>query len=672
MTADARDGLVAELIAAEDWPALLRAWPAVEFHGPAAAAAAELLDRAGDVDPRWSELADYVRVVAADPSDTEREPPPGLPDDAGPDARWAINFLKDLPWICWVEHTARAAPEDREGLLLDGLAAADAHLSTAGDGVSAAFLHGIRGRALYELGRSADASRAMTAAVRNYRGAYAARPSVYAAPLAAALLNLGTVETERGRPWAAIGPLREAEALFRRSAPGGSDDAVSRLRCLNALGVARRRLGRFKSARRALIRSRRVGARLAREGRTGWELFAGMAANNLGELLRDLGRPDLAIARFHEAAELYGRVPPEQAVAVPPLMAGLAANLGAALRDLNQMREAAQAYAGAAHAYEGLAAGPGPHNLRYALLLADFSALLINLREFAEAHERCARAIRACAAVPEDQPELASVLNVLGVVLRDLGRHDEAEETLGRALTVLVGLRAQGRAAYARHISSVLCNLGLVARDRGLLADAVARYSEALASLGEAGDPSGTACRAVALNNRGVALAALGRTDEARADLTAATGLFDGLAARNSTARLEECGTAWANLGDLHAESGDTSGAARSAFARSIASFERYRQLFGPDLRHRSRIQAEYADAYERLFEAWIVSDDHPADDLEQAATVAERARARVLAELLVGTPSPPSLPAEMAARLDRIRRDRQEAALRLRFGGDP
>ncbi len=162
------------------------------------------------------------------------------------------------------------------------------------------------------------------------------------------------------------------------------------------------------------------------------------AHSNLGNALKDLGQLDDAVASYRQALELK------------PDYAEAHSNLGNALKDLGQLDDAAASY-------------------RQALELKP---------DYAEAHSNLGNALRdlgqldgavaSCHRALELKPDLAEAHSNLGNALRDIGRIDDAVVSCRRALE----LKPDFAEAHS--------NLGNVLRDLGQLDDAVASYRRAL------------------------------------------------------------------------------------------------------------------------------------------------------------------------------------------------
>ncbi len=190
------------------------------------------------------------------------------------------------------------------------------------------------------------------------------------------------------------------------------------------------------------------------------------AHNNLGIVLRDLGRREDSEACYRRALE------------IDPGFADALNNLGNVLRDLGRFEEAESA-------------------LRRALLVSPVFAsahfnlgnVLRDLGRLEDAEASYRRALE----IKENQPE--AHIN-LGTTLRDLGRWTDAEASYRRAI------------AINPHFAAAHNSLGTVLRELGRLGEAEASYRQAVALQPDFAD---------AHNNLGIVLRDLGRPAEAEA-----------------------------------------------------------------------------------------------------------------------------------------------------------
>ncbi len=195
-----------------------------------------------------------------------------------------------------------------------------------------------------------------------------------------------------------------------------------------------------------------------------------MTLQNLGAGLRDLGRPQEALAATEEALALYR----ELAAANPahqPELAMTLQNLGIELRDLGRPQEALAATEEALALYRELAAANPAHQPELARTLQSLGirrGALGGPQEALAATEEALGLYRELAATdPAHQPELARTLRNLGIDLRDPGRRPQealaaTEEALG-----LWRELAAANPAHQPELAGTLQSLGIVLRDLG-------------------------------------------------------------------------------------------------------------------------------------------------------------------------------------------------------------
>jgi predicted O-linked N-acetylglucosamine transferase (SPINDLY family) len=189
-----------------------------------------------------------------------------------------------------------------------------------------------------------------------------------------------------------------------------------------------------------------------------------MAHSNLGNVLKDLGNFEDAVASYRRALKLK------------PDLAGIHYNLGLALTDLKQFDESAASYR------KVLALQPD-----HAEAHCNLGNVLCELGKYQQALESYRKALAI-------KPRYAEAHNNLGNALIELGQHEDAVESFRRALEI----KPDFGVAYF--------NLGNVLRDLGQFEEAVVNYRKALKT-----NPD----YAEAHNNLGVALQHLGQLEEA-------------------------------------------------------------------------------------------------------------------------------------------------------------
>jgi tetratricopeptide (TPR) repeat protein len=238
-----------------------------------------------------------------------------------------------------------------------------------------------------------------------------------------------------------------------------------------------------------------------------WQTFA--AEKGDGELARqvraegvtrvarlraNLGEYDAALAGFHEAAVLWGKLAAEFP-AVPQYRLELAQThgyRGDVLWELDKTAEAEDAYRQVRGIQAKLAAEfPAVPQYRYYLALSQSSLgrLLCDLGRRAEAEDAYRQALDIQAelaaefpAVPQYRRALAQIHVKRGLLFRDLGKRGEAEEVYRRAMTIQVKLAADFPAVPQYRLELALSHhyLGNLLADLGKRVDAEDAYRRAL------------------------------------------------------------------------------------------------------------------------------------------------------------------------------------------------
>ena len=223
--------------------------------------------------------------------------------------------------------------------------------------------------------------------------------------------------------------------------------------------------------------------------------------NGLGNVYRDLGRHDEAIAAYQRALELGGLTPQQETI--------VHSNLGKSYHDLRRYDEAIAVYQRAIELAPNDAAS---HNG-----LGDVCSDLGRYDEAIAAYQRAV----------ELDPTYASPHNGLGNVYRDLGRHDETVAAYQRVVEL------DPTEAYPHN------NLGNIYRDLGRHDEAIAAYQRAIEL-----DPD----YVYPHNNLGLVYHDLGRHDEAIAEYQCALEL-GGLTPQQETIVHSNLGKSYRDLG---------------------------------------------------------------------------------------------------------------------------
>jgi len=265
----------------------------------------------------------------------------------------------------------------------------------------------------------------------------------------------------------------------------------------------------------------------------------------LGNALPD---PDRTLALRAIQAPLYGAL--VELAQDDGERAGALNNLGVALSALGRYDEAWTATREAVDLYRALAAArPDAVRPNLARSLTNLGNVLAALGRYDEALQATQEAValyRALAAARPDavRPDLARSLNNLGLRLADLGRHEEALAATREAVAIRRALAAAnppqagglGGDAFRPDLASSLHNLGVALAALGRHEEALAATREAVAirrALAEVRPDAFRPDLASSLNNLGIQLADLGQREEALAATREAVDLYRALAAAN-------------------------------------------------------------------------------------------------------------------------------------------
>uniref|UniRef100_UPI00102CD6C9 tetratricopeptide repeat protein n=1 Tax=Candidatus Magnetaquicoccus inordinatus TaxID=2496818 RepID=UPI00102CD6C9 len=266
----------------------------------------------------------------------------------------------------------------------------------------------------------------------------------------------------------------------------------------------------------------------------------------------------------------------EQEETLNPLLASSLNNLGVALNDLGNRKEA---------------------------LAATEEAVAIH-RELAAAHPDAFR------------PDLATSLNNLGIRLDALGRREEALAATEEAVAIRRELAAAHPDAFRPVLAMSLNNLGIRLDAMGRREEALAATEEAVALYRQLAAAHPDAFRpdlAMSLNNLGNLLSALGRREEALAASEEAVVLYRELAAAHPDAFRPDLATSLNNLGIRF----DALGRREEALAATEEAVALYRELaaahpdaFRPDLAISLNFLSDRHHAFEQHREAQLFAQE--------------------------------------------------------------
>ena len=392
----------------------------------------------------------------------------------------SIRSLGGVPTREWIETKLERAQLDalkgRESAAESLLAALEPALEPFGraDPTLRARYLSMRGGALANLGRvpESDSLFMEVLAIRRAVAAESNDDPAQDGPLADALQELAAIRGKQGRLEEAEALAREALKVAIRTRPNAThfDVASAQVRLASVLGTK----GSYAEADSLLVVAIGIG-----EAVIGPEhpLIAEWLSNR-GQMRTELGALQEAEADIRRGLDIFGRARLAETARGATLLGELA--------NILQLRGALD------------------------------EALALRLR---------ALAIQE-AAVPDGREELATLWNNVGSTYRLMKRYSEAERAFVAALD---GFRAAPGGNRAK-IYVALHNLGKTRLDQGLAVQAEETLREA-AEMGPNVLPDGHPNRAIFATTYGRALAAVGRTDEARRwlteahdDLTAALG----------------------------------------------------------------------------------------------------------------------------------------------------
>jgi tetratricopeptide (TPR) repeat protein len=461
---------------------------------------------------RWPHVAaKYLRPLLS-----ER---PEAAIDAGSAALTALAVLDHADvGVETLEAVERRFPVGSHVDLNVGMAAvtqslAEYRLARAPDAAGQAKIHYDLAVRLHEVGRTDDTTARTATAVALLRPLAETDPAAHLRDLVRAL-NLLAISHE------AVGELQEASELFNealalgRGLDGGEPDAVS-------------------SAVLAVVLS------------------------NLGNLLRETGREDEALALVLESVAIRRRLWTDRPASQSSLSASLM-TLSAVYARLGRHQEALAPISEAIDILRPLArADPPVHEPNLARALNNLSMQMARLGRLLESLEAAAESAALLRNLCDRDPAvleagLATSLSNLSSRLSQVGRYEEALTVGFEALAVIRRLAAALPAVHEPQLATSLANLGDLLGKLGRQRDALGPSQEAIdihrrwaAALADAYEPD----LAMSLTNHAALLVELASYDEALPPLRESIEIRRRLAARRPDAHDEDLAGSLSNLG---------------------------------------------------------------------------------------------------------------------------
>jgi tetratricopeptide (TPR) repeat protein len=375
-----------------------------------------------------------------------------------------------------------------------------------------------------------------------------------------------------------------------RQKPGTDRLEAQRAWAYGRLGLVRQQTGETQRGLADLEEMRAILERLARDhpADVAHRRDLAQAHTNRGAILRQLRRPEEALAAFGQAQALWDGLAAGAPLEEPEL-ANNHIDRGNALQDLGRYAEAVTDYQAALAILDKVAKEP-QHRRTQAVARNNLANALRHLRRREEALAALTRAAQIqdqlLAEAPDDplyQFDLAATRISLGKALRELSRPDEALATLEKNLAPLERL-----AAKYPTVPRPRQYLAMTYNDIVLLLLRRRRFDEALAQSQKgllvqeklvADFPKAPQYRselAAAYMSRGGLLAQLGRLEESRASHEKALALHEALAKDHPKIvdYAESLGGSYCNMGGVLTDLGRPE-EALTWLAKAVATLEK-------------------------------------------------------------------------------------------------
>jgi CHAT domain-containing protein len=553
------------------------------------------------------------------------------------------------------------------------------------------------GSVFSELGRSQEAVASYQEALELYRRLGQGQQVVPQAIEAGILRSLGNVYSDLRRLPEAEAAYQEGLQLYRKLAQGQPEafdpDMVMTLKGLGNVLRYRRRLPEAGAVYKEALQ---LSRKLAQSRPEVYESDVATALYELGSVFSELSCLKEAEVAYREALELYRRLAQTQPEVHEPILAFTLCGMGNVLRRQRRAREAEAACLEALKLFRKPTQGQ-TELVEYGLALTyyNLAVAFVDMCLLTEAEAAMCESLklrRKLAQESELELDLATALNGLGNIFRDLRRLPEAKDVLEEALGIYRMLAQTEPEVYEPSVAMTLNNLGNVLWDLNRLLEAETAYQEGLKLYRklvtdglEAFDPG----MAMMLTGLGNVLRELSRLPEAEAAYREGLKLWRKLAQGEPEAYEPSVARALNNLGGLlvylnrlpEAEAALQEGltlcrrynlpldmaktlsglgqvrmaqvewgAAAEALTEAVEQVEQLRAK-SPGLDRRMQILRENIHIYERLL-ICLMKLGRYAEALE----VAERGKSRTLIDLLtLRDLRPKNAPSELAHEYERM-----------------
>jgi tetratricopeptide (TPR) repeat protein len=344
----------------------------------------------------------------------------------------------------------------------------------------------------------------------------------------------------------------------------GHEDALARALKLNQEAFRLYQRGQFEPALRLLTRA----TNLLRGHPSGPEVRAAMAMSltNRSNCLLELGQSVSAVAAAVDAADLYRDIAEDDSSAPMRFRYAQALNnLRHCAEHGGDNRRALEASDQCVRVYRGLVEEESPRAHRaLADALAAHGRVLARASSWDEALVAFQQALELLEQLAgegdrEAQIEISILLTDTALVLRSLGRRDEAAEMLAESLQKTSAVSSAQADAMLGSRARALANRASSLAEEGRIADALLPAGEAVVifrGLAERDPGAYTPELAAALNNQSNRLSENGYAEEALHAVEEAVALRRRLAREHPETRAPELVTSLTNLSNRHREAG--------------------------------------------------------------------------------------------------------------------
>lgn len=416
----------------------------------------------------------------------------------------------------------------------------------------------------YKTNQFSRAEKAFKEALYMYRMCAQRDPHVHMPYIALALTNLGTLyshvhnftESERFHG--------EALKIYERLAEKNPDYESSLATTFNNLGTLYWNLKDFAKSEKAYNEALAIRRRLAGKAPDMYEPSLAITLNNIGVLYLDTGKYKEAEDVLKKALAMGRKLVQKNPDVHTHDVTTFLRSLGRLYCETGKYKEAEAVVTEAlTMGRELVQKNPDAYSSDVASILKELGSLYFKAGKFFEANTTYAEALKTYRELAQKIPDvynlsLACVLNDVGVFYRETKRFSHAERAHTEALTILRGLAQKTPDVYTLDVAETLTNVGNLLREATEFSQAEDVFKEVLTMTRELAQKNPNAynrCVATALNNLGNLYYETGKFQKAEETFRQALHIYRALAQKDPDVYDDHVAHTLHNLGAVYQKS---------------------------------------------------------------------------------------------------------------------